>query len=204
MTSRYSNLIGQLWFSHTGAKNSFDFFQFCLGLSWCSKGQIIYKGIFDILEFSQKTNGRIRNGRIRFSSKNEFVSSFFGRIRGYQKVFPKLSDLYVVVFWSLISKKSSNRGALHKSVYCDLSFDGKEMRPLSPKRLTLTYILEGTDFNQKSQTFAGYWLWLKKTSFLDTLQIWKIGKIYWFQLSIYTTLCSQYFRHSINHNFSFL
>ena len=108
-----------------------------------------------------------------------------------------------MVFWSLISKKSSNRGALDKSVYCDLSFDGKEMRPLSPKRLTLTYILEGTDFNQKSQTFAGYWLWLKKTSFLDTLQIWKIGKIYWFQLSIYTTLCSQYVRHSINHNFSF-
>ena len=48
----------------------------------CTKGQIISKGLFGILEFSQKTNERIRH-----SSKNEFVRSFFGRIRGYQKSF---------------------------------------------------------------------------------------------------------------------
>jgi hypothetical protein len=30
------------------------------------------------------------------STKNEFVRSFFGRIRGYQKVLSKLSDLYLV------------------------------------------------------------------------------------------------------------
>ena len=34
------------------------------------------------------------NKQIRFSSKNEFVCSFFGRIRGYQKDLSKLSDLY--------------------------------------------------------------------------------------------------------------
>ena len=52
------------------------------------KGQTISKGLFDILEFSQKTNERIR-----FSSKNEFVRLFFGRIREYQKVLSKLSVL---------------------------------------------------------------------------------------------------------------
>ena len=46
------------------------------------KGQIISKGLFGVLEFSQKTNERIR-----CSSKNEFLHSFFGRIRGYQKSF---------------------------------------------------------------------------------------------------------------------
>ena len=46
------------------------------------KGQIISKGLFGVLKFSQKTNERIRR-----SSKNEFVCSFFGRIRGYQKSF---------------------------------------------------------------------------------------------------------------------
>ena len=44
-----------------------------------TKGQIISKGLFGVLEVSQKTNERIR-----CSSKNEFVCSFFGRIRGYQ------------------------------------------------------------------------------------------------------------------------
>ena len=39
------------------------------------KGQIISKGLFGVLEFSQKMNERIRR-----SSKNEFVRSFFGRI----------------------------------------------------------------------------------------------------------------------------
>ena len=46
------------------------------------KGQIISKGLFGVLEFSQKTNERIRR-----SSKNEFLRSFFERIRGYQKSF---------------------------------------------------------------------------------------------------------------------
>ena len=47
-----------------------------------TKGQVISKGLFGVLEFSQKTKERIRR-----SSKNEFVHSFFGRIRGYQKSF---------------------------------------------------------------------------------------------------------------------
>ena len=47
-----------------------------------SKGQIILKGLFGVLEFSQETNEQIRR-----SSKNEFVHSFFGRIRGYPKSF---------------------------------------------------------------------------------------------------------------------
>ena len=46
------------------------------------KGQIFSKGLFGVPKFSQK-----RNERIRRSSKNEFVRSFFGRIRGYQKSF---------------------------------------------------------------------------------------------------------------------
>ena len=47
-----------------------------------SKGQIISRGLFGVLEFSQKTNKQIC-----CSSKNEFGCSFFGRIRGYQKSF---------------------------------------------------------------------------------------------------------------------
>ena len=54
------------------------------------KGQIISKGLFGVLKFSQKTNERIR-----FNSKNLFV---FERIRGYQKVLSKLSDLYQLSF----------------------------------------------------------------------------------------------------------
>ena len=84
--------------------------------------------------------------------KTNSLVRFLGEFEDTKKSFRN----YLTFTWSLLSKKSSNRGALHKSVYCDLSFDGKEMRPLSPKRLTLTYILEGTDFKQKSQTFAGY------------------------------------------------
>ena len=49
---------------------------------YIAKGQMISKGLFGILEFSQKTNEWIRR-----SSKNEFVRLFFGRIRGYQKPF---------------------------------------------------------------------------------------------------------------------
>ena len=44
------------------------------------KGQIILKGLFDILELSHKTNKQIR-----FSSKNKFISSFFGRIQRITK-----------------------------------------------------------------------------------------------------------------------
>ena len=51
------------------------------------KGQIISKCSFVILQFSQKTDKRIRR-----RSRNEFVRSFFGRIRGDQKS-SNLSDL---------------------------------------------------------------------------------------------------------------
>ena len=54
------------------------------------KGQVISKGLFGVLEFSQKTNERIRR-----SSKNEFVHSFFGRIRGYRKSFRNYLTLKV-------------------------------------------------------------------------------------------------------------
>ena len=47
-----------------------------------TKGQMISKRLFGVLEFSQ-----ITNKQIRCSSKNEFVRLFFGRIRGYQKSF---------------------------------------------------------------------------------------------------------------------
>ena len=56
------------------------------------KGQIISKGLFDILEFSQKTYEWIL-----FSSKKEFVRLFFRRIRKYQNVLSKLSDLYRLI-----------------------------------------------------------------------------------------------------------
>ena len=49
---------------------------------WTSKGQIISKGLFGVLKFSQNTNEWIHR-----SGKNEFVCSFFGRIRGYQTSF---------------------------------------------------------------------------------------------------------------------
>ena len=52
------------------------------------KGQIILKGLFGIVEFSQKTNERIRR-----SSKNEFVCSFFWENSRIPKVLSKLSDL---------------------------------------------------------------------------------------------------------------
>ena len=60
------------------------------------KGQIISKGLLGVLEFSQKPNERIRS-----SSKNEFVRSFFGRIRGNQKSFRNY------LTFSLISEKNS-------------------------------------------------------------------------------------------------
>ena len=49
----------------------------------------IFERTFGILEFSQKTNKRIR-----FYYYDDFFRSFFGRIRGQQKVLLKLSDLY--------------------------------------------------------------------------------------------------------------
>ena len=59
----------------------------------CVKGQIISKGLFGVLDFSQKTNERIRR-----SSKNKFVRSFFGKIRGYQKSF----QIYLT-FWQVVN-----------------------------------------------------------------------------------------------------
>ena len=47
-----------------------------------TKGQIISKGLFDIIEFSQNINEQTCR-----SSKNQFVCSFLGRIQGYQKSF---------------------------------------------------------------------------------------------------------------------
>ena len=49
---------------------------------WRTKGQIFSKGLFGVLEFSQKMNEQIL-----LCSKNKFVHLFFGRIRGYQKFF---------------------------------------------------------------------------------------------------------------------
>ena len=57
-----------------------------------TKGQIISKRLFGILGFFQKTNERIRFFCLTVLKTNLFVC-FFGRIRGYQKVFSKLSDL---------------------------------------------------------------------------------------------------------------
>ena len=71
------------------------------------KGQIISKGLFVVLESSQKTNERIR-----CSSKNEFVCSFFGRIRGYQKSFRnyltfRWTEIFYVLAAKLILKKKT-------------------------------------------------------------------------------------------------
>ena len=49
-----------------------------------SKGQIVSKGLFGILGFFKKTNEQIRF-LVLLGQKNEFVCSFFGKIRGYQK-----------------------------------------------------------------------------------------------------------------------
>ena len=53
-----------------------------------TKGQIISKGLFGVLEVSQKTNERIHH-----SSKNEFIRSFFWENSRIPKVLLKLSDL---------------------------------------------------------------------------------------------------------------
>ena len=53
-----------------------------------AKGQLISKWLFGVFNFFQKTNKNMSH-----SSKNEFVHSFFGRIRGYQKLLSKLTDL---------------------------------------------------------------------------------------------------------------
>ena len=47
-----------------------------------TKGQVILKGLFSVLEFSQKMNEWICGSTI-----NEFLRSFFGRIQGYQNSF---------------------------------------------------------------------------------------------------------------------
>ena len=57
-----------------------------------TKGQIISKGLFGVLKFSQKTNEWIRR-----SSKNEFVRSFFGRIREHQTSF---RDYLTFITWT--------------------------------------------------------------------------------------------------------
>ena len=55
-----------------------------------SKGQIISKGLFVTLEFSQKTNKRIRR-----SSKNEFIRSFFGEFEDTKSPFEIIWPLEV-------------------------------------------------------------------------------------------------------------
>ena len=81
----------------------------CSGFHWNGhldfrdKGQIISKGLFGVLEVSQKTNARIHR-----SSKNEFVCSFFGIIRGYQKSFRNFltfssDQIYRTYYWNCSS-----------------------------------------------------------------------------------------------------
>ena len=45
---------------------------------------------------------RMNSGFLPNSTKNEFVRSFFGRIRGYQKVLSKLTDLYKLHFHDFV------------------------------------------------------------------------------------------------------
>ena len=56
-----------------------------------AKGQIISKGLLVSSDSSKKRKNEF--GFLPDSAKNELVRSFFGRIRGYQKVLSKLSDL---------------------------------------------------------------------------------------------------------------
>ena len=93
---------------------------FVLHVEMYVKGQIISKGLFGVLEFSQKTNERIRH-----SSKNEFIRSFFGRIWGHQKSFR--NDLTFVGFaWGFIHFILDDR-KLPKP--CLLSFYFKALPP---------------------------------------------------------------------------
>ena len=70
------------------------------------------------------------NEQIRRSSKNELVRSFFGRIRGYQKVLSKLTDLYKLHFHDFVFDqkhsdlfKSSRKFRIHKYI-CSFGIDG--------------------------------------------------------------------------------
>ena len=78
-----------------------------------SKGQIILKGLFGVLEFSQITNKRIRR-----SSKNEFVFLFLERIQGYRKSLR--NHLTFITFWIREEEKivaGENRIRTHHSAY---------------------------------------------------------------------------------------
>ena len=79
-----SNLIIAVVSQSSGSAQEVVSYQSCKmkGFSVLFKGQIISKGLFGVLEFSQNLNEWICR-----SSKNEFVCSFFGRIRRYQKSF---------------------------------------------------------------------------------------------------------------------
>ena len=78
-------------------------------------GQIISKGLFVILEFSQKMNERIRR-----SIKNEFVRSFFGRIRGYQKSFWNYLT-FSFWFWCTLKLRNFQIGFFYLGSLCLLS-----------------------------------------------------------------------------------
>jgi hypothetical protein len=64
---------------------NFWFFKFLFVPRW-AKGQITSKALFGILGFFQKTNEQICF-LVLLGKTTEFVRSFFGRIRGYQKLF---------------------------------------------------------------------------------------------------------------------
>ena len=48
----------------------------------CSKGHVFFEMVFGIIDFLQKTNKNTS-----YSSKNEFICSFFGRIHGLRVCF---------------------------------------------------------------------------------------------------------------------
>ena len=109
------------------------------------KGQIIFKGLFGVLEFSQKTNERIRR-----SSKNEFVRSFFGRIWGYQKSF--WNNLTFSINFSFFQFQKMSKKNLRK-VESDLKY-------LSKTTVTISGILSSIDV--LSDFIQAQWSKMKK------------------------------------------
>ena len=101
----------------------------CYKFSALIKGQITSKGRFGILGFFQK-NERT-NSFLVLLSKKKNVFSFFGRIRGYQKLFPNYLTLLVVIF------------KVHKYFLEKSPFHVPQCIEFLSKRAKISYLVKG-------------------------------------------------------------
>ena len=96
-----------------------------------TKGQMISKGRFGVLEFSQKTNKQIC-----CSSENEFVCLFFGRIRGYLKSFRNYLTLFFEQDKTILGMAVKRQNSVVKSQYWSWSKSTGHKKFLIERRCT--------------------------------------------------------------------